>query len=79
MRPAEGGELVLGGQAVIEEEGFPETRTQESGGGEDPAMAAALGLAVLTDVALFIWLPLVLTRLAAKAVPALPVEGGSRC
>lgn len=51
--------------------GSPETRPAESGPGADLAMAAALGLALLAGVALFFWLPLVVTRLASGAVPAL--------
>lgn len=49
----------------------PGTRPAESGQGGDLAMAAALVLAVLAGVALFFWLPLVVTRLASEAVPAL--------
>lgn len=43
----------------------------DSGTGTGFAMAAALGLALLAGVALFFWLPLAVTRLAAEAVPAL--------
>ncbi len=43
----------------------------DSGSGGDLAMAAALGIAILAGVALFFWLPLVVTRLASEAVPAL--------
>jgi len=48
----------------------PGTGPAESGQGGDLAMTAALVLALLAGVALFFWLPLVVTRLAAGAVPA---------
>ena len=53
-----------------EAENSPRTRPAESGKGGDLAMAAALVLALFAGVALFFWLPLVLTRLASEAVPA---------
>lgn len=49
----------------------PGTSSTEPGHGGDLAMAAALGVALLVGVALFFWLPLVVTRLASEAVPAL--------
>jgi len=52
-------------------ESTPGTRSAEVGQGGDLAMAAVLGVAVLAGVALFFWLPLVVTRLASEAVPAL--------
>ena len=52
-----------------EAENSPRTRPAESGKGGDLAMAAALVLALFAGVALFFWLPLVLTRLASEAVP----------
>lgn len=63
-------------EAIEEEEredaeSFPGTRPAESGQAGDLAMAAALGVAVLAGVALFFWLPLVVTRLVSEAVPAL--------
>lgn len=63
-------------EAIVESEredreSSPGARSAESGAGGDLAMAAALGAAVLAGVALFFWLPLVVTRLAAEAVPVL--------
>ena len=53
-----------------EAENSPRALPAESGKGGDLAMAAALVLALFAGVALFFWLPLVLTRLASEAVPA---------
>ena len=53
-----------------EAENSPRTRPAESGKGGDLAMAAALVLALFAGVALFFWLPLVLTRLVSEAMPA---------
>jgi len=54
-----------------ENEASSGNRTTDSGSGGDLAMAAALGLAILAGVALFFWLPLVVTRLVSEAVPVL--------